>query len=66
MTVLERARYRIKIVPKTSPDADGEWREVEAELLPGARWIDLAVALGDHVPNTHFLCSIETAKPAKS
>lgn len=56
-------RYRIKLVPKTTPNADGEWREVEADLPASARWLDLAVALGDHVPETHFLCSIERVSP---
>jgi hypothetical protein len=54
--------YRIKIVPKATPNADGEWREAEAELPADARWLDTAAALGDYVPETHFLAAIERVR----
>jgi hypothetical protein len=54
--------YRIKIVPKTTPNADGEWREVEADLSAITRWLDASVALGDHVPETHFLAAVERVR----
>jgi hypothetical protein len=55
-------KYRIKIVPKTIPNGDGEWREVKADLPVEACWLDLVVALGDYVPETHFLCAMERVK----
>jgi len=52
-------RYRIKIVPKAAPNAEGEWREVETATPLNTRWLDHVVAFASHVPATHFLCAVE-------
>lgn len=51
--------FLIKIVPKATPNADGEWRQARAEVRDGMRWLDLAMVLDDHVPPTHFLVAFE-------
>lgn len=56
-------KYRIKMVPQETPNADGEWREVEALLPPYSSWLDLAMALDQYVPETHFLVAMERVAP---
>jgi hypothetical protein len=58
----QQVKYRIKIVLKATPNADGEWLVVEADLSAITRWLDASAALGDHVPETHFLCAIERVR----
>ncbi len=49
------ARYAAKIVPKTSPNADGEWIEVTGpELVEGMTNVEFLAALNAQVPSTHF------------
>jgi hypothetical protein len=53
-------RYRIKIVPKTEPNSDGEWIEVEAEEMPKTtKWIETDRWFKPHVPDTYFLVQVE-------
>ena len=56
--------YRYKIVPKATPNADGTWWEADIPTTDAQMsWLDLAIALGDYVPeDTHFLVAIERAE----
>ena len=52
-------RYRIKIVPKAIPNADGDWLTVETDLASDTHWRDVATVLAPYVPETHFLVQTE-------
>lgn len=52
-------KYRIKIVPKATPNADGEMRDVDVPALLGTCWLDTVMTLDDQIPDTHFLAQVE-------
>jgi hypothetical protein len=54
---------RLKIVPKSSPNDDGKWIEVERNApatSSGRWWGDIADHFNDVVPNGYFLVDYET------
>jgi hypothetical protein len=54
-------KYMVKIVPKSDPNADGEWVEIELEQeLPlTTRWLATEAAVANHIPETHFVVRVE-------
>jgi hypothetical protein len=55
-------KYRLKIVPKSDPDADGEWVEIEMQLHPRLRWAEMDDLIAEHIPETHFVIKVEDVK----
>lgn len=54
---------RIKVVPKETPNADGEWLECPFALPVGSRWRDLAEYVSPIVPGGYFLVAVECGPP---
>lgn len=56
-------KYKIKIIPKSAPNSDGEWREVERSFddLP-RMWRATEILFNPHVPDTHFLAQVERVR----
>lgn len=54
---------QIKIVPKTDPNADGEWIEVPADLSVYRRWRHMAEVVEPHIPPGYFVAQIGSRPP---
>lgn len=55
-------KYKLLIVPKSDPKADGEWVEIETVLPEKARWVELDKLLNWHIPETHYCIKVEKIK----
>jgi hypothetical protein len=52
-------KYRLKIVPKSDPNAEAEWVEIETQLRPGLRWAEIDELIAENIPETHFVVMVK-------
>lgn len=48
----------IKIVPDATPDADGKWINIDAELPTTSRWVEAEQRLSPHIPEGWHLVAL--------
>lgn len=53
------AKHRLKIVPKSDPNAEGEWIEIDIKLPQTVRWEEIDRLVSRHVPETHYVTKVE-------
>lgn len=51
-------RYRIKIVPDETPNADGEWITVDAEAPRTTSWVETVTAMEPRVPKGYHIVAL--------
>lgn len=60
-------RYRVKVVPKAEPNADGEWIEVEVKgpVAEHLGWNVMAATFeqAGALPETHFMVQVARLEP---
>jgi hypothetical protein len=50
---------RIKVVPNSHPNADGEWIELPIDLPNRMRWAFMEPLVRPHIPAGHHVVSLE-------
>jgi hypothetical protein len=52
----------VKIVPKSDPNANGEWVRVEVEYHPLRSFGSMERVVSEIIPNTHFMVAYRYTK----
>jgi hypothetical protein len=50
---------RIKVVPNETPNADGEWLDIDLDLPERMRWRDYGAKVAAFVPAGHQVVAVE-------